>query len=471
MSRPYVIETFADAKGSVGAARIVGGGGYGSQAANSVTGYGAVGDGITDDTAAIQSALDKGGLVYFPAKTYKIGSALKFESDTILFFEPGATILQGAAINNLMRNKAGSTDGGYTATHNVRIIGATFDGGAYTTDNTLLMFTHADNISIEHCTFKHGYGQYHDIEINSSRNVVVRGCSFDGSRRSGGNSEIIQIDALNNRAVYPFEDEGAVDGTPSKDIIIDSCSFLVVVTGIGHHNSVACENVKITKCTFAGQGSYIMRAGIHLTHSTKVTIQDNTFVGLEYGVWMAGYASYSIISNNTISGGTKGIRVKGGGNIVFGNSFSGITSPVEVVQSPHADQNINDGNLITGNAATNCENDYECPNGTVYANLINGVFADKETVVTVSGSTPSITPEDNHIYKCGELDSLTITDSPATGAYTVIFASGSTATVATIPATVIFPGSGSLTVEADTRYEINVMDGYATVQTWPAISS
>lgn len=438
---------------------------------NVVTDFGAVGDSTTDDAAAIQSALDKGGLVYFPAKTYKIGSALKFESDTILFFEPGATILQGAAINNLMRNKAGSTDGGYTATHNVRIIGATFDGGAYTVDNTLLAFTHAKNISIEHCAFRNGYGAWHDIEINSSRNVTVKSCSFDGSRRSGGNNELVQIDALTSRTVYPFDDEGAVDSAPSKDIIIDSCSFLVVVTGIGHHNSVACENVKITKCTFAGQGSYVMRAGITLPRSTKVTIQDNTFVGLEYGVWMAGYASYSVISNNTISGGTKGIRVKGGGNIVSSNTLSGIASPVEIVQSTLADQNITDGNLVTANMADNCANDFLCENGAVFANLINGVFADKETVVTVSGSTPSITPEDNHIYKCGELDSLTITDPPATGAYTVIFASGSTATVATIPATVIFPGSGSLTVEADTRYEINVMDGYATVQTWPAISS
>lgn len=440
-----------------------------------VTKYGAKGDGTTDDAAAIQSALDKGGLVYFPAKIYKIESALKFDSDTILFFEPGATILQGAAINNLMRNKAGANDGGYTATHNVRIIGATFDGGAYTVDNTMLAFTHAKNISIEHCAFRNGYGAWHDIEINSSRNVVIRGCSFDGSRRSGGNSEIIQIDALNNRAVYPFEDEGAVDGTPSKDIIIDSCSFLVVVTGIGHHNSVACENVKITKCTFAGQGSYVVRAGIHLPYSTKVTIQDNTFVGLEYGVWMSGYASYSIISNNTISGGTKGIRVRGGGNIVSGNSFSGITSPVEVVQSPHADQNINDGNLVTGNRADNCTNDFLCENGVSSENYFNGVysgaFAPKTSVVTDTTST-SITlasAADNTIYEYGELTNLTVTAIPANGDFIIRFTSGATPTTTSFPASMVF--QSAFVATADTRYEISVSDGYAVVGEWPVASA
>ena len=36
--------------------------------------YGAVGDGVTDDTAAIQAAIDAGGRIYFGAKTYKVTS-------------------------------------------------------------------------------------------------------------------------------------------------------------------------------------------------------------------------------------------------------------------------------------------------------------------------------------------------------------------------------------------------------------
>lgn len=43
---------------------------------NSVKDFGAVGDGVTDDTVAIQAALDAGGLVYFPAGRYKVTAQL-----------------------------------------------------------------------------------------------------------------------------------------------------------------------------------------------------------------------------------------------------------------------------------------------------------------------------------------------------------------------------------------------------------
>ena len=88
-----------------------------------------------------------------------------------------------------------------------------------------------------------------------------------------------------------------------------------------------------------------------------------------------------------------------------------------------------------------------------------------ETVVEVEGSTPTVTPAANTIYNCGTLTSLTVTDPPATGAYVIIFTSGSTATTTTIPASIIFPEA--FAAEANTRYEINVEDGYAVAVGWP----
>ena len=101
-----------------------------------------------------------------------------------------------------------------------------------------------------------------------------------------------------------------------------------------------------------------------------------------------------------------------------------------------------------------------------YAEFAAGVYT-----VTVSGSTPIITPADNTIYKCGELTSLTVSNPPATGNYIIVFTSGSTATTTTIPSSVKFPTSdGSFAAEANTRYEINVSDGYAVVGEWPVPS-
>lgn len=87
-----------------------------------------------------------------------------------------------------------------------------------------------------------------------------------------------------------------------------------------------------------------------------------------------------------------------------------------------------------------------------------------ETVVTVSGATPTITPAPNTNYKCGTLDSLTVSNPPATGAYSIVFTSGSTATTTTIPATIL--GLEDFAAEANTLYEINVLDNRAVVGSW-----
>lgn len=87
-----------------------------------------------------------------------------------------------------------------------------------------------------------------------------------------------------------------------------------------------------------------------------------------------------------------------------------------------------------------------------------------ETVVEVEGTTPTITPAANTIYKCGTLTSLTISNPPATGAYSIVFTSGATATTTTIPATVL--GLEDFAAEANTVYEINVLDNRAVVGSW-----
>lgn len=56
-----------------------------SNAPNNVRDFGATGDGSTDDSAAIQLALDNAGEVYIPAGTYVVNSTLFIKSNTRLF--------------------------------------------------------------------------------------------------------------------------------------------------------------------------------------------------------------------------------------------------------------------------------------------------------------------------------------------------------------------------------------------------
>lgn len=88
-------------------------------------------------------------------------------------------------------------------------------------------------------------------------------------------------------------------------------------------------------------------------------------------------------------------------------------------------------------------------------------------VETVTGTTPTITGQPNVRYICGEVSLLTITP-PSAGTITVIFESGSTPTVLTLPNTVKFPEWVDIsTLEANTTYELIITDGvYGGVMSW-----
>ena len=102
--------------------------------------------------------------------------------------------------------------------------------------------------------------------------------------------------------------------------------------------------------------------------------------------------------------------------------------------------------------------------GTVYTRL-EGLEALVTATETISGTTPTITPEANTVYQCGELSSLTITNPPATGAWAVVFASGTMATQTTIPASIL--GLEDFAADVNMLYEINVMDNRAVWRGWP----
>jgi len=87
------------------------------------------------------------------------------------------------------------------------------------------------------------------------------------------------------------------------------------------------------------------------------------------------------------------------------------------------------------------------------------------SVITVSGTTPTIAALSGIRYVCGEVSTLDVTPC-VSGICDIVFTSGSTATVLTLPNTVKFP-DGAFTPEANTTYEINILDGvYGAVMAW-----
>lgn len=161
------------------------------------------------------------------------------------------------------------------------------------------------------------------------------------------------------------------------------------------------------------------------------------------------FGSYNIIDSPSISTTLKGEYVEIVGNGTDENTRS------------NARALDWDGNeYLAGNVYVNCNAD--STGGTM---LQSGM----SFVETVSGATPTITGTSNTRYICGEVSTLNITP-PAVGIIDVRFTSGSTATVVTVPNTVVFPAWFDITsLEANTVYEIMITDGvYGGVMTWPA---
>ena len=84
--------------------------------------------------------------------------------------------------------------------------------------------------------------------------------------------------------------------------------------------------------------------------------------------------------------------------------------------------------------------------------------------VTITGTSPSISINDNTIYTCSStLTSLTLTDTNNKD-FSVIFTSGVTPTVLTVPSNLHLPDQ--FEVDSDTRYELNVSNNYAVIGAW-----
>lgn len=297
---------------NINGSRIDTGGGQGNIL--SVKDFGAVGDGVTDDTTKIQDALDSisntGGLLLFPEGIYLVSSKLIFYSNQSLVFEKGAVIKQGAAIDCLLMSYCASSVSGYNGTHDAYIIGATFDGGTYTTNNTLVGIVHSKNITFDSCCFVNAYGIWHDMEINSSYNIKVINCDFEGTRKTGVNGELIQIDGINNTSTWPWSDNrGQIDNTVSKYIEIAGCIFHndTIAPAIGNHNTPLNSYLRIHDNVFDGLTS--SRGAINLQSADNVDIYNNTFNGCTTGIGTS--TSSYFITGNRFTGATTAVSGAG----------------------------------------------------------------------------------------------------------------------------------------------------------------
>jgi hypothetical protein len=166
----------------------------------SVKSYGAVGDGITDDAAAIQAAVDRvealgGGWVFFPVGTYRINVAIVIDAVGVCVTGAGRMSIVknfGTTTNAFTVNVAGDCktifrDLAITANTTSSGAGITFTAGDYPTINNVEVALHRTGISVSAVSI----ARLHHVKITSSDdNAAAVGVALGAGARLA-DSEII----------------------------------------------------------------------------------------------------------------------------------------------------------------------------------------------------------------------------------------------------------------------------------------
>ena len=173
--------------------------------------FGATGNGVTDDTTAIQAALDavaSYGSLFFPSGNYIISDELTLNTSNILLTGTQARITQNGANKKTLN----FTDVSFVKICNLDFYGkGTEHDGASTSYNGVaaIYFTNPTNITIEGCTFQNHAGG--SIRwTGTAETVSISECSIKGI----GSGEISSGDNNGDVAV------GSQSATEDNNIII-----------------------------------------------------------------------------------------------------------------------------------------------------------------------------------------------------------------------------------------------------------
>ncbi|MBQ7603904.1 MAG: right-handed parallel beta-helix repeat-containing protein [Clostridia bacterium] len=300
---------------------------YSDKKSVNVRSFGAAGNGVTDDTPAIQAAINslkgQGGTLYFPAGVYPVTRLILCGDLTIVLegnvsdvsegftetlknrIENGefAVIRNSFASANFMLNHdpAGS---GRAGVGNIKITGGVIDmngsvpsgeqivdidkerpaaGGA--SNSCAFVFSNASGFTVDNVVFKDNFNG-HAFQLTGCSDVIVRNCLFAGytaTKQNMTTRETIQIEYAHSGAIPPSS--------------YDPGEYYF------------CRNIEITGCCFTNSdkaGYHMIPIGQHgmckEPNCTGLKITNNVFVNPYInGVRLLSYADAEISGNRFVS--------------------------------------------------------------------------------------------------------------------------------------------------------------------------
>lgn len=283
--------------------------------------FNAVGDGVADDTAAIQAAINSltnGGSVYLPTGTYKITASLSIDAPNITFYGDGfeATTIKATASTFWMLQYTNNAD-------NLNVNNIFFDGGATDEINSqyaigyTLIANAPEYVTIQNCKFSN---TNNGIVTGSGKYWLISDCVF---------VNILGITASNGYGILSAENTAYCNYTNNHFIGSVGKGRHAIYMVVGCSYSIASNNI----IEDYNEAAIVTRADSGQPGVVSNVITGNTIVGggnvatsESAAIFVGGLASDIVVSNNLIKNFDNiGIIVSdaGGGGFTNNNTIDG----------------------------------------------------------------------------------------------------------------------------------------------------
>ena len=326
----------------------------------SVKDFGAVGDGTTDDTAAIQAALNAAYQVFLPTGTFRITSTITISSAGSLIGEGFGSII----VNNAV------TRGVFTAGNNVIIANLRVVGTGSTTGHVdgrgAIHCENATNVIIDNVKVVDARST--GISIGSCTNVQISNFIVDNTLEHGlylADSDRVNVTNGNIYNAGQLEPATVSYGTGFKiaactDIAANNVqTFLSYAYGCIVEGYITKSADRINFNNVSAQGGAIGYSGLRITNYVNGLNILGGFYRGEYGITNFSSDGIGIPQNIYFSdvraqGGTSfGLRVYYGSNVnVFGGQYISGTTNTIFIDATAGTVNIFSNAVVT-NGGTN----------------------------------------------------------------------------------------------------------------------
>lgn len=317
-----------------------------ADAAVNVQDYGAIGDGATNCTTAVQAALNVvnangGGTVFFPAGDYLFDAGCTLYSNVTLAGETGAVIKPSASVPLQLFLGVGLS--------NVTVQNLTFEGTGAAATNTqrfIQIGTGSTYISIENCHFKKA--REIGLVLEGCQYINVDGCTFTnnlvyGAEIRGGSSSI----TVSNCSFILNGNSGVATSNFGRGLVLWDTSSATVTNCIFNQNTeyglrlysqtgdlTANRNIAITNCTFRDNGTSATGKNDLYVYDEQGTTERVAITGCSFSTGNGNFAAVLSGENITFVGNTVksinaqqafGVSLFGSTNVVVsGNTFTNL---------------------------------------------------------------------------------------------------------------------------------------------------